>query len=83
MSKISEDAFSAGWLDGLEYELWENLDRSMSSYCKHIIPHEELEQLRFLSDKCGCWIIFDNDHEETALDLESWEKKFNEKMRTI
>jgi hypothetical protein len=80
MSKISEDAFSAGWIEGLEYRLWEISNGGKNSYGGYIVPQEELQQLKFLSDKCGCWIFFDDENEETAIDLESWKNKYNEKM---
>jgi hypothetical protein len=35
-----------------------------------------------LSDKCG-WITYGDENAETALDLESWKKRFSEKMRTV
>jgi hypothetical protein len=80
MSRISEEAVSAGWMDGLEYELWEILIGLRTSYYRRIVTQEEIEQLRFLSNKCGCWIIFDDESEETALDLDTWKKRYIEKM---
>ena len=83
MSKISEEAISAGWMNGLEYKLWEILDGVKSNYYSHMVTQEELQQLKALSEQCGCWIIFDDESEETALDLESWKKRFSEKMGTV
>ncbi len=83
MSKISEESLSAGWMNGLEYELWEILNYNKSTYGGYSITADDLQQLKVLSDKCSCWIIFDDENEETALDLESWKKKYNEKMGTV
>ncbi|GGB12492.1 hypothetical protein GCM10011511_40160 [Puia dinghuensis] len=63
-------------MDGLEYELWEILNGVKSHYYRHMVTQEELQQLKVLSEQCGCWIIFDDESEETALDLESWKKRF-------
>jgi len=80
MSKISEEAISAGWMDGLEYELWEILNGTRTSYYRHVVAQEEIQRLRLLSAKCGCWIIFDDVNGETAIDLESWKERVIEKM---
>ena len=50
MSQISEAGYSAGWMKGLEFDLWDILIGSKSSYGRHIISQEELLQLKFLSD---------------------------------
>jgi len=78
MSRISEEGYSAGWMKGLEYELWAILIDGKGSCGRHDVTQEELQQLRFLSDKCGCWIVFDDETEETAVDLETFRKMFLE-----
>ena len=78
MSKISEDGYSAGWMEGLEFALWEALNGEENKYGRHIITSSELEDLKLLSQKFGCWILFNDDQEETAIGLEEWKKKFNE-----
>ena len=83
MSQISEEAYSAGWMIWLEYALWGILNGSKRNYGRHVVSEVELLQLKCLSDKCGCWIVFDDETEETAIDFESWKKKFNEKMRIV
>jgi len=80
MSRISEEGYSAGWMEGLEYELWEILNGGKNNYGRHVVTQEQLQQLRFLSDKYGCWIVFDDDTEETAVDLEMWTKMFPNHM---
>jgi hypothetical protein len=79
MSRISEEGYSAGWMVGLEYALWEILNGTNREYGVHIIRQEELDQLQTLVNKCGCWIIFDDENEETAVDLEAWKKIFSNK----
>jgi len=50
MSRISEAGYSAGWMEGLEYELWVILNDGKGSFGRHDVTHEELLQLKFLSD---------------------------------
>ncbi|MBN8852874.1 MAG: hypothetical protein BGO55_14935 [Sphingobacteriales bacterium 50-39] len=77
MSRISEAGYSAGWMMGLEYELWQILNDGKGSFGRHHVTQEELQQLQFLSEKCGCWVVFDDNTEETAVDLETWKKMFS------
>ena len=81
MSRISEESFTAGWMDGLEFELWDIL-KSDSSKHGYVITQNEIEELRSLSQICGCWIIYDNAKEETSVDIEVWKKVFNDKFNT-
>lgn len=52
MSGISEDYWCAGWLSGLEYILWD----AVTGKRKNVCTPEEIEQLKYLSEKCGGWI---------------------------
>ena len=55
MSGISEEYWCAGWMHNLEYMLWDVVaDRR-----KGICSPEEIEQLKYLSGKCGGWIVWD------------------------
>jgi hypothetical protein len=76
MSQISEVGFAARWMKGLEFDLWGILNGENRKYGVHTITQDELDQLRSLSNKCGCWIVFDDEKEETAVDLEIWKKLF-------
>lgn len=55
MSAISEDYWCAGWTYDLEYRLWEAVTGKRTGVCNH----EEIEQLKYLSEKCGGWIVWD------------------------
>jgi hypothetical protein len=54
MSDISEDRWCAGWLGGLEYILWDAVIGRQAA-----CSSEEIEQLKYLSEKCRGWIIWD------------------------
>ena len=60
MSEISEERWCAGWLVGLEYILWE----AVTGKRKDVCSAEAIEQLKYLSEKSGGWIVWD----EQALD---------------
>jgi len=55
MSGISEDYWYAAWLSGLEYTLWD----AITGKGKPVCSPEEIEQLKYLAEKCGGWIIWD------------------------
>ena len=55
MSEISEERWCASWLAGLEYILWDVVTGKRNDIC----GPDEIEQLKYLSEKCGGWIIWD------------------------
>jgi hypothetical protein len=77
MSDISERCYSAGWLQDLEYVLWDALINGPRKFGGGIITEKDIETLKKLSEAANAWIVFDDVKEETAMDLESWRKKFN------
>jgi hypothetical protein len=76
MSEISEAGFSAGWMKDMEFDLWSAINGGDGSYGRHILTQAEIDQLLFLSNKCRCWIVFDDENEETAVDLDIWKEMF-------
>ncbi len=81
MSDISEMGFCAGWMMGLEFDLWRIINGGDNRYGHHILTQAEIDQLRFLSDKCNCWIIYDDQTEETAVVLETWKLMYAQKRQ--
>jgi hypothetical protein len=55
MSGISEESWCAGWMRNLEYMLWDVVTGRREGICSP----DEIEQLKYLSEKCGGWIIWD------------------------
>jgi len=72
MSEISEDAYCAGWLIDLEYELWQILIDGQGAFGMMGLSEPEIQQLRELSDACGGWIVYDDDLAETFVPLTQW-----------
>ena len=78
MSEISEAAYCAGWMDGLEYALWHLLTTGQTRYGQSKVTSEELARLRILSERCGGWIIFDEQKDETFVPLDTWLRIFQD-----
>jgi len=69
MSDVSEERWCAGWLGGLEYILWDAVLGRQKSACSS----EEIEQLKYLSEKCGGWIIWDEQSKgEKFVPMQEW-----------
>ena len=76
MSGVSEAAYSARWMTGLEFALWSRMTSDEKRYGRATLKQEEIEGLRRLSGKCGGWIIFDDQREEIFIPLAEWKRMF-------
>lgn len=72
MSDLSEQAYCAGWMDGLEHVLWSVVTGGSRRYGFLQITDEHIEKLKELSDTCGGWIIFDDEKGETFIPFDEW-----------
>jgi hypothetical protein len=79
MSELSEEAFYAGWMEGLECALWDAVIQGPKKYGVLDITTNHISKLKLLSDTCGGWIIFDNEREETFIPMEDWLKIYSSK----
>ena len=69
MSEISEGHWCAGWLVGLEYILWDVVNGKRNDIC----GPDEIEQLKYLSEKCSGWIVWDNQAiDKKFVPMEEW-----------
>jgi len=80
MSWISEEGYSAGWMCDLEYDLWEIVVGGDRRYSRYTLTQVDIDKLTLLSQKCGCWIVFDDVSEETAVGLETWKEMYSGKI---
>lgn len=63
MSDLSEEGWSAGWLTGNEFNLWEIvLENKPCNYGQNEINQETIDRLRDLSSKCGGWWYWNDDN---------------------
>lgn len=77
MSDLSEQAYGAGWMNGLERALWEAVVGGSRNYGRLVLIDAHVARLRELSERCGGWIVFDAASEETWLSLPEWERRFS------
>ncbi len=76
MSELSEEAYCAGWMTGLEYALWNAVINGPRDYGRLPITDAHISKLKELSNRCGGWIVFDDETEETFIPLQEWQQKY-------
>ena len=77
MSELSEEAWRAGWMDGLEFALWEVMLGERQEYgCLAITP-DHRTRLRLFSEECGGWIVYLDSLGETWVPLDDWKTRFS------
>lgn len=72
MSQISEEAFCAGWMSGLEHSLWEIIHSDRRSYGQTVLTEQQVSRLRSLSERCGGWIRYDFEKGEVFVPRDVW-----------
>ncbi len=77
MSLISERCYYAGWMEGLEFVLWEAVINGPKPYRHDEISATDIKILKMLSEEANCWIVFDDKTLETAVELDEWKKSYN------
>lgn len=79
MSDISEDQYCAGWLVGLEYQLFDTLYIG-DTFGDGISPQERVKLME-LSARCGGWWRWTDDKGETFVKLEEWLEIYKARAR--
>jgi hypothetical protein len=78
MSAISEEYWCAGWMHNLEYMLWDVVGGKREDLC----TPEEIEQLKYLSGRCGGWIIWDEQAKgERFVPMQDWLRLYEAKRK--
>lgn len=77
MSVLSDDYYSAGWIQGLESMLWRVLQGDREAFAGGVLKDEEVEKLRALSAACNGWIDWEKDKGEVFVPLDEWKTRFN------
>lgn len=72
MSLISERCYSAGWLNNLEYVLWDTLSSGPRKYGHDFVTNYDIILLKEMSTEANSWIIFHDQFGETGIDLNEW-----------
>ena len=77
MSEISEQAYCAGWMDGLEYRLWEILQGGSKKYGQIRLSDAQVARLRELASKVGGWVRLDDEAEvEEFVEMADWQNLY-------
>lgn len=81
MSDLSEEAYSASWMDGLEFVLWKAVIEGPCTYGRLDITQEHIEVLQTLSKLAKGWIVH-NDTEE-FIELDQWINRYESEIKSI
>ena len=77
MSSLSEEAYCAVWMTGLEYALWDAVAGRLHKYGRLRLTSEHIQRLQLLSKKCSGWIVFDDSTEETWVAIQEWIRRYH------
>jgi hypothetical protein len=72
MSELSGQAYSAGWMDGLEFALWKLVIDGPYKYGQLHLNSEHRQSLVELSGACHGWIVFHDQFDETFVPMSQW-----------
>ena len=78
MSSLSENAWCAGWMHDLEFDLWAAVRGEKKGYARTTFNADEIAKLKALSDACGGWIVFHETKAESFVPLQEWARMFAE-----
>ena len=77
MSELSELAYDAEWIEGLEFALWRAITGGPFKYGHLQLTNEHVQRLMQLSATCGGWILFNEVDEESFIPIEDWKQLVN------
>jgi hypothetical protein len=80
MSEISEKCYSAGWMENIEYVLWDALTSGPRNFGHDTITQDDIDQLLKISGTAKSWIVFDDERDETPIPLNKWQQQFKERV---
>ncbi|OWQ91445.1 hypothetical protein CDN99_09840 [Roseateles aquatilis] len=70
--EISERRYRAGWMLGIEAEVWHDLVGAQGGTYRRGLSSEEFQRLKTLSDRCGGWIALDHEGDCGFVAMEDW-----------
>lgn len=77
MREISEECYSAGWMHGLEYKLWDILSgKTGKKYGQSEVTDEQIAEMREISDEIAGWIYWADDEAHPGMPPELWGPRF-------
>jgi len=80
MSNISENSWCAGWMDGLEFRLWQMVqDPEDNLYGRAIVSKEKIQILKEISDEISGWIAWsEKEGKEVFVSMNEWLTNYDE-----
>jgi len=82
MSDLSEEAYCAGWMQNLEYALWQVVLGERHDYGRLEFMTEHVDSLQQLSHECAGWIVYDDKRGEMWVPRKDWEERFAAFLKT-
>ena len=81
MHDISEDFWCAGWIGGLEYDLWDFVvgkTETYGTYVRSSLDDLDREHLKQLAEDAGGWYYysFEPGHGEQFIAMDEWLKMY-------
>lgn len=75
MREISEDCYCAGWMSGLEFDLWDFAKKGVDKpYGLTEMPASWAVRLQHLSELCGGWWCWKKGEGEIFIPMAEWER---------
>jgi hypothetical protein len=79
MSWLSEEAYCAGWMIDLEFDLWTSVIRGPRPYGRLELDSTIAERLRELAARCGGWVRWSAEAKaEEFVSVVEWERIYHE-----
>ena len=75
MAGISEFCWCAGWMSGLEFDLWDAVEKGGKPYGQECVTERQARLLRDLADECDGWWVRTVDHEPAFIHLDEWRQR--------
>lgn len=72
ISHISQRAYRAGWMLGIEAELWRAIQEGALGRPPLRLTAVESRRLQHLSSRCAGWIVLNDRSEETYISMAEW-----------
>ncbi len=80
MSQLSEEAYSAGWMEDLEYQLWRALSSGPFRYGQLTLTPAPVQKLKSLSPTFRGSYPFADTREESFVPVAQWTAVYQHKL---
>lgn len=82
ISQISETQYCAGWMSGVEFDLWAIINKEKSIRWTWELNETEIETLKYFSKKINGWVRFPEEGKSPMfIPMELWKDIYNLERR--